>query len=237
MIGSKLKKQLLRRWRKRRKSVWTGLACGIMAVLLWTGMHMSGNLRELMSMPLSEPAATAAMASISEMAAEINAGREETELTLRASDQAREVYRIRHYICGSETEKLGTHTSAEAVALVEQHLEWKSRIDQQGALVLEMEIADLSPKCKQAGYMSLDSGGKLALFEGPPKKEKVIRTFFQLDLGSMETSLPEGVLKQLQQGIRIQDVDEYNSVISTFSDYALKETKRVMKPLPNDEKQ
>ncbi|WP_205417309.1 BofC C-terminal domain-containing protein, partial [Klebsiella pneumoniae] len=52
-------------------------------------------------------------------------------------------------------------------------------------------------------------------YQGEPDEEKVIRTFFQLDVGTMESSLPEGVLEQLHKGIRIQDVDEYNSVLST----------------------
>jgi forespore regulator of the sigma-K checkpoint len=33
-------------------------------------------------------------------------------------------------------------------------------------------------------------------------------------------------LEQLQQGIRIQDKDEYDSVISTFSDYAVDEANK-----------
>jgi forespore regulator of the sigma-K checkpoint len=77
--------------------------------------------------------------------------------------------------------------------------------------------------------MGLSTDGQLTLFEGLPKKEKVIRTFFQLDIGSMETALPEGVYKQLQQGIRVQDINEYNSVISTFSDFAVERTQRVLK--------
>ena len=47
-----------------------------------------------------------------------------------------------------------------------------------------------------------------------------MRTFFQLDVGSMESSLPRDVIQRLEEGIRIQDMEEYNSVLSTFSDYA-----------------
>ncbi len=45
----------------------------------------------------------------------------------------------------------------------------------------------------------------------------------------METALPEGVYEQLQQGIRVQDMNEYNSVISTFGDFAVERTQRVLK--------
>ncbi|MNW53303.1 hypothetical protein D3C74_308610 [compost metagenome] len=61
------------------------------------------------------------------------------------------------------------------------------------------------------------------MFEGPPKNEKVIKTFFQLDVETMESALPNEVLKQLKQGIRVQDASEYNSVLSTFSDFALEQ--------------
>lgn len=70
-------------------------------------------------------------------------------------------------------------------------------------------------------YIGMDSSGGLSLFEGKPDKEKVMRTFFQIDIKSMETSLPKEIVQQLHEGIRVQDLDEYNSVISTFSDFAL----------------
>jgi forespore regulator of the sigma-K checkpoint len=56
-----------------------------------------------------------------------------------------------------------------------------------------------------------------------PAADNVIRTFFQLDIRYLESSLPKETLKQLQDGIRITDMAEYNSVLSTFSDYAMVE--------------
>ncbi|MNI91319.1 hypothetical protein D3C73_1489620 [compost metagenome] len=88
---------------------------------------------------------------------------------------------------------------------------------------LEEYIEGLSEGCQEDGYIGVDKNGNLSLFEGPPDEEKVIKTFFQLDVGTMESALPEEVLKQLKQGIRVQDVSEYNSVLSTFSDFALEQ--------------
>lgn len=79
-----------------------------------------------------------------------------------------------------------------------------------------------------SGYMGIDKDGNLSLFEGPPEDEKVLRTFFQLDVETMESVLPEEAIKQLQQGIRVQDMDEYNSVLSTFSDFAVDVTEEVL---------
>lgn len=91
--------------------------------------------------------------------------------------------------------------------------------------VLLKEQNEGSPEgSKRNGYIGIDKNGNLSLFEGPPKKEKVIKTFFQLDVEMMESALPDEVIKQLQQGISVQDIEEYNSVISTFSDYAVEDT-------------
>lgn len=79
-----------------------------------------------------------------------------------------------------------------------------------------------------SGYMGIDKDGNLSLFEGPPEDEKVLRTFFQLDVETMESVLPEEAIKQLQQGIRVQDMDEYHSVLSTFSDFAVEVSEEVL---------
>lgn len=44
----------------------------------------------------------------------------------------------------------------------------------------------------------------------------------------MKSSLPEGIMKQLHEGIRVQDIEEYNSVLSTFSDYARDSAEQAM---------
>lgn len=46
----------------------------------------------------------------------------------------------------------------------------------------------------------------------------------------MESSLPQDKLDQLTKGIRITDMEEYNSVLSTYSDYAIEQNQKVMNP-------
>jgi forespore regulator of the sigma-K checkpoint len=58
----------------------------------------------------------------------------------------------------------------------------------------------------------------------------VVRTFFQLDVRSLESSLSKERLHELAGGIRVSDKNEYNSVLSTYSDYALQKSRGVMKP-------
>jgi forespore regulator of the sigma-K checkpoint len=51
-----------------------------------------------------------------------------------------------------------------------------------------------------------------------------------MNIEHLKTSLPQETIEQLYEGIRINDLVEYNSVLSTFSDYAAEETEEVLKP-------
>lgn len=140
-----------------------------------------------------------------------------------------ELHRV--YVCGEEAQPLGRMMSKQIMQLLLVHPEWKAMLDkEQSTIHLEQHIEDLSEHCKANAYMGVDKKGNLTLYDGVPKKEKVVRTFFQLDVRYMESSLPQDKLEQLAEGIRISDMEEYNSVLSTFSDYAIEQTQKVMKP-------
>lgn len=80
-------------------------------------------------------------------------------------------------------------------------------------------------------YIGLDEHDVLSLFEGPPHDDKVIRSFFQIDVKYLESSLPPEVVEQLYKGIQVTNLSEYNSVLSTFSDYAITISEEVMRQL------
>jgi len=137
----------------------------------------------------------------------------------------------RQYICGEETQSFGQMTSAEVIRTLVSHPEWTAMLSQDGQTVLlEQRIEDFSQSCKGNVYIGLDKQGFLALYEGAPKKEKVVKTFFQLDVKYMESSLPQDQVDNLEKGIKISDMDEYNSVLSTYSDFAMPANQKVMKP-------
>ena len=139
------------------------------------------------------------------------------------------VYR-KQYICGDVDQIAGKKTVSDIIQLVLEHPEWEAVIDADGRVVLEQVVNEMSESCKEKAYIGLDSNGNLSLFDGEPKEDKAIRTFFQLDVESMESSLPPQVIKQLHDGIRISDLEEYNSVLSTFSDYAVEVTTDEVRP-------
>lgn len=135
------------------------------------------------------------------------------------------------YVCGEEDKPLGRMMPSQLAELLLVHPNWKAVLDKnKDSVLLEQRIDDLSEHCKLNAYMGMDKAGNLTLYDGVPKKEKVVRTFFQLDVRFMESSLPQDKLDELANGIRINDIDEYNSVLSTYSDYAKELNEKVMKP-------
>jgi len=180
-----------------------------------------------------KPIALETLGMIREAATAIGAGME-AELEpawieqVNQSSKQRTVHFKKIYACGEESSILGTLDPDEVIGIYRANPGWLGSIDAQGDVWFQQHINELSETCKNNGYFGIDQQGNLSLFEGPPDKEKVLKTFFQLDVETMESSLPPDVLLHLHQGIRIQDFDEYNSVLSTFSEFAAMPVRKVM---------
>ncbi|MFF2480532.1 BofC C-terminal domain-containing protein [Paenibacillus sp. NPDC058071] len=199
-------KQVRKRLRRRRRSLWI---LGSFVLLL-----------------------TAANATV--WTHEVYAASPDAIETLEKLEEQKEplVVWLRHvYVCGEETRPLGLLNAARIKQMLAGQPELKPVMGQDGrSLTLEKRIEDLSEECRANAYFGMDRDGNLSLFEGEPKEEKVMRTFFQLDVKYMESSLSQDKVDQLTAGIKVNDIDEYNSVLSTFSDFALQENERAMKP-------
>lgn len=139
-----------------------------------------------------------------------------------------EIVLHRSYLCGEETRKLGRHTTAQAADLLKSHRAWQAEFDAAGRLVIEEAVDDLSPLCRKTAYIGMDENGNLSLFDGPPNKDNVIRTFFQLDVETLESNLTQDRLHELAHGIRVSDKEEYNSVLSTFREFAKVKSQQVL---------
>ncbi len=150
--------------------------------------------------------------------------------TLESAEAPLAVELRRVYLCGEEVQRLGKMTAKQTIRLMQRHPEWSGHLSPSGTVTLVEQIDDLSPACKESAVFGIDHEGRLSLFDGPPERQKVLRTFYQLDVRYMESSLPKERIDALLHGIRISDVDELNSILSTYSDYALPERPRPMKP-------
>lgn len=133
------------------------------------------------------------------------------------------------YVCGEDRQSLGKLSAMELESMAHEHPDWQ--LVRSGTEVrFVQQIDDLSPYCKSNAYFGVDQSGHLSLFDGKPDKDKVLRTFFQLNVEYLESSLPSETIEQLYAGIKVNDFAEYNSVLSTFSDYAVEAAEKVLKP-------
>lgn len=140
---------------------------------------------------------------------------------LNKDEQIQAIYH-RKYVCGDEIKHLGELSYEEVITLAHENSNWELTVDQSHTLISFVEeVNDLSPYCKQNAYFGVNDDGEFTLFDGEPSNDKVIKTFFQLNLPYLESSLPEKELKHLLIGIRVKDIEEYESVLSTFSEFSI----------------
>jgi forespore regulator of the sigma-K checkpoint len=154
---------------------------------------------------------------------------EEVMAVIKKIDGQREAYSKKAYVCGEELQLLGAMTAQQILQYHKEHPELLVTMGEAGDVYFTEKIEDLSPQCKNNAYFGLDTSGNLSLFEGVPGGNQVIRTFFQLDIHYLESSLPRETVKQLYRGIPVNNLEEYNSVLSTFADFAVVETQKVIK--------
>ncbi|ANY72367.1 hypothetical protein BBD41_07050 [Paenibacillus ihbetae] len=229
-----LRKVFRKRRRRWRRAIWSTSILAAAMILIWSGQTLKDQMNMLLTG--SDREKPLALETMHYLQIEEEKQEERTHeqrkfmQELNASKGKKKVHLRTTYVCGVEEQNIGRLNADGIYELMNTNPLWQGRLDDKGEVWLEQTVSDLSPNCKKQAYVSVDASGNLTLFEGPPEEEKVLRTFFQLDLGSMESSLPKDVIRQLQEGIRIQDMDEYNSVLSTFSDYARDMAENVMKP-------
>lgn len=134
--------------------------------------------------------------------------REEVQLVLRKT-----------YVCGTQTEEKVTKMVPSKEQVFIDYEDWELVSNQGNQFVFEKFVQELGPLCEENGYFGLSEEGILTLFEGPPKEQKVIQTFFHIDTEKLESSL-QNDLALLREGIRIHDLAEYNSILSTYGEYS-----------------
>ncbi|WP_173275662.1 BofC C-terminal domain-containing protein [Paenibacillus sp. NEAU-GSW1] len=216
MMEFSLWKQVRKRLRRRRRSLWL-----LGSFTLWLAAAAITGTGAFLVTPFAEAASSLP---------ESEKDRNSVIQTLERHDGPLTVKLRSVYICGEAIRNLGRIDARQIVKLLMSHPEWTAVMASDGTTVqLEQQIDDFSEDCRAQAYFGLDKHGYLSLFEGVPKKEKVVKTFFQLDIQYMESALPQQKVDELANGIKVSDIDEYNSVLSTFSDYAVQENEKAMK--------
>lgn len=86
-------------------------------------------------------------------------------------------------------------------------------------VVFREQVDDISPLLKANGYFGITEEGILTIFNGKPQKTNIIHSFFQLDVGKLESAKHE----ELKEGIPIKNKDRYVKVLETFKSYSVPE--------------
>ena len=224
MKPSSLFKQLKKRLRLRKR--WLSLGFFITAALVAASLYSFGAVNDPApadhdARPADESVAASAYMRAPEA---IDTSAQSDALQLIQQGGPFDVYSNRMYVCGQLQEHLGTMKAEEVLSLHREHPDWQIDVEDNNKVVFTQRIDDLSPECKENAYFGLDKDGNLSLFDGPPQDEKVLRTFFQMNIEYLESSLPPDTVRQLREGIPIADLAEYNSVLSTFSEFALEQS-------------
>lgn len=223
---SSLYKQLKKRLRQKRR--WLSLGFFIVAA---TAAVLA--LQSYRGAELPKPDATQTWAARSvhtEPAEQMPAEALEAMRRIGEGGGQRTVYMRKAYVCGEESHFLGRMDAQDAAKLYGEHPHWSVDLQDEETVTFIETIDDLSESCKTNAYFGIDSEGNLSLFDGRPEEKQVIRTFFQMNIEYLESSLQQEIVDQLRRGIRVMDMEAYNSVLSTFSEFAVEASEKVMMP-------
>lgn len=73
-------------------------------------------------------------------------------------------------------------------------------------------VDDISPLLKTNGYFGITDEGILTIYNGKPERTNIIHSFFQIDVGKLESRRHA----ELKAGIPVKDKDHYVEVLETF---------------------
>lgn len=142
-----------------------------------------------------------------------------------SADLEMKVTLISHYIVGADFIENKVEYVKSLDELKNLYSEWDLVEAKDSNYTFERHIEDISPECKKGTYFSISSDGYLTLFSGNPINKstdnKIIETFFRIDIKKLKSMLPIKPIQELYGGILINDRAEFNSVLSTFSEFAI----------------
>lgn len=122
----------------------------------------------------------------------------------------------RVYLDGEISEEVVTETDRPVSKILEKYDQWQLFDLKSDKLVFRDYVDDISPLLKANGYFGITEKGILSIFNGKPKNSKIIQSFFQIDVGKLESRKKQ----QLKNGIPIKTKDRYQQVLETFKPYS-----------------
>ncbi len=149
----------------------------------------------------------------------VKAKNEETKETLQFEPLEVQVILERMYLDGEFSQETVKETIWSMEDFWAKYDSWQLIDMTEDKVVFREVVDDISPLLKSNGYFGINHDGALTIFNGRPQTSKIIHTFFQLDIGKLESKKHE----QLKKGIPIKNKEQYVEVLETFKNFTLEE--------------
>jgi len=98
-----------------------------------------------------------------------------------------------------------------------EHPQWTLMKKNKTHIFLKRTVNDLSPVSKAAGVLGLKDGHTLTLFRGNPAQNRIIQTFFQIDVQALQAS----EYNLLKSGIPITNKRSYQKMLHMLTRYEM----------------
>jgi len=141
--------------------------------------------------------------------------------SMQAMGNSYEFVLTRSYLCGVRDEERKPVSRNHIADSMADYQGWEIVAADAAKVILMKREHDISPECKENGHFGLSADGMLTLFHGLPADQEVVQTFYRINTAKMEASLPKEEVESLKRGIRVHDLAEYNSVLSTYGEFQL----------------
>lgn len=123
------------------------------------------------------------------------------------------------FIDGNMVEEAKEETVWSLADFWANYADWKVMSQEEGKVVFRKKVNDISPAVKQNGYFGIDDNNVLSIFNGKPENKQVIKAFYQIDVGKLESYR----MDQLKQGIKVDKRDTFETVMETYKEFASSE--------------
>ncbi|WP_313801123.1 intercompartmental signaling factor BofC [Cytobacillus sp.] len=122
----------------------------------------------------------------------------------------------RVYVDGEVSQETVKETVGEMEDFWAKYSGWQLIYMDDKKIIFRMQVDDISPLLKANGYFGITEEGVLTIFNGRPQKTNIIQSFFQIDLGKLESKKCE----ELKKGIPIKTKENFVEVLETFKTYS-----------------
>nr|MBA5585348.1 intercompartmental signaling factor BofC [Anaerobacillus isosaccharinicus]QOY38445.1 intercompartmental signaling factor BofC [Anaerobacillus isosaccharinicus] len=122
----------------------------------------------------------------------------------------------RIYLDGEISEEIVEETILSMEDFWAEYAEWDLIDQDEAQVVFQQRVDDISPLLKINGYFGISQEGTLNIYEGKPSEEKVIQSFFQINMKKLKSHQQQ----ELEKGIPVISRDRYEEVLKMYKKYA-----------------